>query len=122
MLDAQLTCNVCQASFIFEGGHQLEFEPANARSECSLGSDRTPKKTIPTDTPINYQCDSSAGIRGLSVNNKPVDLQAFSVRIGMYYDVNLLVAQWHRTFRSRIFTYVRRPNGNFWFEGEVVPY
>jgi hypothetical protein len=120
--DAQLTCNVCQASFLIEGGHRLSFAPADARSECSLGSNKTPKKTVPTNAAINYQCDSSAGIRVQNPNNNPVDVETFSVRIGVYYDVNLLATRWHREFRSEIFTYIRRPNGNFWFKGDLVPY
>jgi hypothetical protein len=123
MLNAQLICNVCGASFLTEDRqHQLKLLPTNSQSECSLGYGKTPKVTIPANAPINYQCDSSAGIREPTLNNKPLMLEAFSVRISMDYGVNLWVAQWHRTFRSHIFTYVRRSNGNFWFEGDVVPY
>jgi hypothetical protein len=78
MLDAQLTCNVCQASFLIEGGHRLSFAPADARSECSLGSNKTPKKTVPTNAAINYQCDSSAGMRVQNPNNNPVDVETLA--------------------------------------------
>jgi hypothetical protein len=123
MLDAQLTCNVCGASFLTEDRqHQLQLLPANTQSECSLGGGKTPKITIPANASINYQCDSTAGIRAPTLNGKSLMLEAFSVRIGMDYGINLWAAQWRRTFRSQIFTYVRRGSGNFWFEGDVVPY
>lgn len=67
-----------------------------------------------------YPCDESVGIGDMRLNDQPVKLRAVMLRIGVDYDVNLLVTVWRRHFMSKTFTWVPTADGHVWFEGDVV--
>jgi hypothetical protein len=47
-------------------------------------------------------------------------LRSVMLRVGVTYDVNLLLMHWHRSFLSNVFTWVPTSDGHIWTEGDVV--
>jgi hypothetical protein len=121
MKDAVFTCNICSAAFSSDDGQWWFQVPKPPDPRCPLGGKlEAIKRIIRSRHFVNYACAESAGIRDVRINGRQMQFRSVMLRIGIDYDVDLILSEWHRHFISNIFTWVPTTDGHVWVEGDII--